>query len=326
MRVLQFTSYGQPAEVLSLVTSPPIAPKRGQVQIHLTHRPINPSDLLYIRGVYGIKPRLPAVPGFEGVGHVDGIGEGVTEFQIGDRVVPMGVMGTWQESVIARPSQLVRIPDDVEDQVAAQLVVNPVTAWVMTTRELAVKPGDWLLQTAAGSTVGRIVLQIAKQRGFKTINFVRRREQVQELLDLGADAVICTEDPDPVGEVLKLTRGQGVFAAIDAVGGQTGARAAKCLRQGGTMLVYGLLSEERMPLDPGDMIFKGSIIRGFWLTQWYQQTRPEEVRAIWEEVLKLMAVGQLIPPVEAEYDLAEFKTAIEHAERPGRHGKVLLTG
>ncbi len=326
MRVLQFTSYGQPAEVLSLVTSPPIAPKRGQVQIHLTHRPINPSDLLYVRGVYGIKPRLPAVPGFEGVGHVDGLGEGVTDFQIGDRVVPMGVMGTWQESVIARPSQLVRVPDDVEDQVAAQLVVNPVTAWVMTTRELAVKPGDWLLQTAAGSTVGRIVLQIAKQRGFKTINFVRRREQVQELLALGADAVICTEDPDPVEEVMKLTRGQGVFAAIDAVGGQTGARAAKCLRPGGTMLVYGLLSEERMPLDPGDMIFKGSIIRGFWLTQWYQQKRPEEVRVVWDEVLKMMAGGQLVPPVEAEYDLAEFKTAIEHAERPGRHGKVLLTG
>ncbi len=326
MRVLQFTSLGNPTEVISLAVVPPIAPKRGQVQVHLTHRPINPSDLLYIRGVYGIKPRLPAVPGFEGVGHVDGLGEGVTDFQIGDRVVPMGVMGTWQESVIARPSQLIRVPDDVEDQVAGQLVVNPVTAWVMTTRELPVKPGDWLLQTAAGSTVGRIVLQIAKQRGFKTINFVRRREQVQELRDLGADVVICTEDPDPVGEVMKLTRGQGVFGAIDAVGGQTGARAAKCLRQGGTMLVYGLLSEQRMPLDPGDMIFKGSIIRGFWLTQWYQQTRPEEVRVVRDEVLKLMAGGQLVPPVEAEYDLAEFKTAIEHAERPGRHGKVLLTG
>ncbi len=326
MRVLQFSSLGLPAEVLTLIDIPPPVPKRGQVLVHLTHRPINPSDLLYIRGVYGIKPRLPAVPGFEGVGHVDGVGEEVTDFQVGDRVVPMGVAGTWQESVIARPSQLVRIPDDVEDQVAAQLIVNPVTAWVMVMRELAIKPGDWLLQTAAGSTVGRIVIQLAKQQGFKTINFVRRREQVQELLDLGADAVICTEDPDPVGEVMKITRGQGVRAAIDAVGGQTGGRAAKCLQQGGTMLVYGLLSEERIPLDPGDMIFKESKIRGFWLTQWYQRTRPEEIRAVWNDLLKWMGGGQLVPPVDAEYDLAEFKAAVEHAEHPGRHGKVLLTG
>ncbi len=326
MRVLQFSQLGPPADVLKLIETPPPALKRGQVLVHLTHRPINPSDLLYIRGVYGIKPRLPAVPGFEGVGHVDGVGEEVPDFQVGDRVVPMGIAGTWQESVIARPSQLVRIPDDVEDQVAAQLIVNPVTAWVMVTRELAIKPGEWLLQTAAGSTVGRIVLQMAKLQGFKTINFVRRREQVQELLDMGADAVICTEDPDPVGEVMKLTGGQGVTAAIDAVGGQTGGRAAKCLRQGGTMLVYGLLSEERIPLDPGDMIFKGSMIRGFWLTQWYQKTRPEEIHIVWEEILKMMAGGQLVPPVDAEYDLAEFKTAIEHVERAGRHGKVLLTG
>jgi len=326
MRVLQFNTFGQPAEVLTLTNVPPITPKRGQVQIHLTHRPINPSDLLYIRGVYGIKPRLPAVPGFEGIGHVDAVGEGVTEFQIGDRVVPMGVMGTWQEAVIARTSQLVRIPEDVDDQVAAQLTVNPVTAWVMVTKELAVKPGEWLLQTAAGSTLGRIVLQIAKQRGFKTVNFVRRPEQVKELLDLGADAVICTEDPDPVEEVMKITQGQGVFAAIDSVGGLTGARAAKCLRQGGTMLVYGLLSEERIPVDPGDMIFKGTTIRGFWMSRWYQQTPPQEIQSTWNDVLKMMAGGELVPPVEAEYDLAEFKAAIEHSERPGRHGKVILTG
>lgn len=326
MRVLQFNTFGQPAEVLTLTNVPPITPKRGQVQIHLTHRPINPSDLLYIRGVYGIKPRLPAVPGFEGIGHVDAVGEGVTEFQIGDRVVPMGVMGTWQEAVIARTSQLVRIPEDVDDQVAAQLTVNPVTAWVMVTKELAVKPGEWLLQTAAGSTLGRIVLQIAKQRGFKTVNFVRRPEQVKELLDLGADAVICTEDPDPVEEVMKITQGQGVFAAIDSVGGLTGARAAKCLRQGGTMLVYGLLSEERIPVDPGDMIFKGTTIRGFWMSRWYQQTPPQEIQSTWNDVLKMMAGGELVPPVEAEYDLAEFKAAIEHSERPRRHGKVILTG
>ena len=326
MQALQFTSFGEPQDVLNLTDVPELEPKRGQVRVRLTCRPINPSDLLYIRGVYGIKPRLPAVPGFEGMGQIDAVGEDVTDFRPGQRVVTVGVPGTWQETVVARPSQLIAVPDHVNDQSAAQLSINPVTAWVLITRELHLNQDDWLLQTAAGSTLGRMVLQIAALRGFKTINFVRRQEQVQELLEMGADVVICTEDQDPVHKVMQVTRGQGVPAAIDAVGGKTGARAAKCLAIGGTMIVYGLLSGERIPLDPGDMIFKQSTIRGFWLSQWYQQTSPDDVRVTWNDILDLMEGGQLIPPVEAEFELANFQDAIVHAETPGRQGKVLLIG
>ncbi len=326
MRALQFSAFGKPADVLELVDLPEPEPKEGQVRVRLSHRPINPSDLLYIQGKYGIIPHLPAIPGFEGAGRVDKVGKGVLGVAVKQRVVPMGVTGTWRGSVIAREGQLTPVPDNVSDQAAAQLGVNPVTAWVMVTKELDVKPGEWLLQTAAGSTLGRLVLQLAKVRGFKTINFVRRRDQVQEILDLGADAVICTEDPDPVGEVMKITRGQGVNAAIDAVGGQTGGRAAKCLRTGGTMLVYGLLSEERIPLDSGDMIFKGSTVRGFWLSRWYLNTPSDAVQATIREVIKMMGSGHLAPPVEKEYDLEQFKAAIANAEQPGRRGKVLLTG
>ena len=326
MRALQFATFGKPVDVLELVDLPEPEPKAGQVRVRLSHRPINPSDLLYIQGKYGIVPRLPAIPGFECAGRVDKVGQGVSIVAVGQRVVPMGVLGTWRGSVIAREGQLTPVPDNVSDQAAAQLGVNPVTAWVMLTRELDVKPGEWLLQTAAGSTLGRIVLQLAKLRGFKTINFVRRRDQVQEILDLGADAVICTEDPDPVGEAMKVTRGQGVHAAIDAVGGRTGGRAAKCLRAGGTMLVYGLLGDECIPLDSGDMIFKGSTVRGFWLSRWYQNTPGDAVQATIREVVQLMGTGRLTPPVEREYDLGDFKAAIAHAEQPGRHGKILLAG
>jgi NADPH:quinone reductase-like Zn-dependent oxidoreductase len=330
MRTIKFETFGEPADVLTVVDVPDPEPRqgKGQVRVRMTHRPINPSDLLFIRGQYGIKPRLPAVPGFEGVGRIDLIGEDSTAIETGQRVVVMGVPGTWQEMVITRATQLIPVPDDVSDQAAAQLTVNPTTAWVMLTKELALNEGDWLLQTAAGSTLGRIILQIAKLRGIKTVNFVRRPEQVQELLDLGADAVICTEEPEshPVEDVMKLTRGQGVHAAIDAVGSLTGARAAKCLQPGGTLLVYGLLSGERMPLDPGDLIFKESTVRGFWLSRWFQRTPPEEARTTMEEVMAMMAAGQINPPVEAEYDLADVAAAVEHAERPGRAGKVLLTG
>jgi NADPH:quinone reductase-like Zn-dependent oxidoreductase len=301
-------------------------PGPGEVRVRLTHRTINPSDLLTVQGLYGRLPNLPATPGFEGVGRIDALGEGVTGFQPGQRVIPLGVGGTWQEYVISRVEQLLPVPDAVSDQSAAQFVVNPVTAWVMLLEEFDLQAGDWVLQTAAGSTLGRIVLQIAKLKGFKTINFVRRREQVDELLALGADAVLCTEDEDVVDQVMQLTGGKGVPAAIDAVGGRTGALAASCLSVGGTMLVYGLLSGELTPVNTGEMIFKESTIRGFWLTRWFARKPADEITGVLSELMQLMATEQLLPPVEAEYDLADIRDAVQHAIKPGRRGKVLLTG
>ncbi len=326
MHALQFSAFGKPETVLELVNLPEPEPKEGQVRVRLSHRPINPSDLLYIQGKYGIKPQLPAIPGFEGVGRVDKIGPGVTGVTLKQRVVPIGVSGTWQDSVIASVGQLTSVPDSVSDLAAAQLSVNTVTAWIMVTKELDLKQGDWLLQTAAGSALGRIVLQLAKIRGFKTINLVRRREHVQEIRSLGGDAVICTEDTDPVGEIMKITKDEGVNAAIDAIGGRIGAQAANCLQYGGTMIVYGALSEEPIPLDAGYMIFKRITIRGFWLSRWYQKTAQDVVQKTLQEVIQIMATGRLVPPVAKEYNLADFKAAIAHSERPGKHGKILLTG
>lgn len=170
------------------------------------------------------------------------------------------------------------------------------------------------------------MLQIAQLKGYKTINFVRRKEQVLELLDLGADAVICTQDKDVVTQVMELTGGKGVNGALDAVGGSTGGLAASCLRGGSTMLVYGLLSMQSTPINNGEMVFKGTTVRGFWLTYWFRSTPQDEVIEVLLELMKLMTAGHLLPPVEAEYDLADFCDAIRHTERSGRCGKVILTG
>jgi NADPH2:quinone reductase len=275
--------------------------------------------------LYGIKPRLPATPGFEGFGHVEAVGDNVEGFSEGQRVVLAGIMGTWQEYVMVQPRQLIAIPETIPDQVAAQFLINPVTAWVMVTNELSIQDGQWLLQTAAGSAVGRLVIQISKIIGFQTINLVRRKEQVPELLEYGATAVISTEDKDALDQILNATKGQGVHAAIDAVGGWTGAIAAKSLRPGGTMLVYGLLAEERTPIDTGDMIFKGSTIRGFWLTQWLQKTPREEVSSTLANLMDLLGEGKLSLPVDAEYDIGDVHAAVRHAAQSGRTGKILLT-
>jgi NADPH2:quinone reductase len=326
MQSVRFYEFGNPADVLRVEDVEQPEPGAGQVLVRLRARAINPADILTVRGLYGSLPRLPATPGLEGMGEVASVGEGASNLRPGQRVIPLGVQGTWQEYILASGAQLIPVPDGVSDQTAAQFVVNPLTAWIMTVEELSLLPGEWLLQTAAGSTLGRVVLQIARMRGFKTINVVRRREQAEELKALGADECICTDDEDIVERVREITGKEGVTKAIDAVGGKTGAAVFRALGRGGVMLVYGLLSGQPMTIDGGRMIFTLTTLRGFWLGEWLRSAAPERHQAVTSEMLRAMASSEIVPPVEAEYPLADVLSAIEHAERHGRSGKVLLVG
>jgi NADPH:quinone reductase-like Zn-dependent oxidoreductase len=326
MRAVRFDTFGEPADVLTVASDLPAPqPGPGEVRLRLTHRTVNPSDLATIRGVYGIRPPLPATPGYEGVGVVEALGAGVNGLALGQRVIPLSAGGTWQEQVVARASLVLPVHDGVGDEAAAQFVVNPVTAWVMLTDVLRLREGDWVLQTAAGSTLGRLVIQLAKELGLRTVNLVRREEQRAELLALGADEVLCDDDPDLPERVRALTGG-GVDGAIDAVGGKTGKQAIACLERGATCVVYGWLSLRPIALDVSQMLFRNLTVRGFWLSTWFRERPPEVTREVLSRLMALMVDGALVPPVEARYDLAEVAAAVAHAERPGRSGKVLLTG
>ncbi len=326
MRSLRFAAFGDPEQVLHLDEIPKPTPGPGQALIRMRVRPINPSDVLTIAGLYGAHRELPSTPGYEGMGVVESVGDGVTGWAPGRRVIPWTDSGTWQEWVVAEAQRLLPVPDSVPDSSAAQFVVNPLTAWVMIVEDLQVPPGGWLLQTAAGSTLGRVALQIAKERGIKTINVVRRRAQVEEIRALGGDEVICTEDEELVSLVDEITQGEGVRWAIDAVSGQTGSDVSRTLAIGGVMLVYGVLSFAPITLDPSQLLFKASTVRGFWLSRWFQQTPREHQRSTMATVMNLMASGKIVPPVDSEYDLADFKEAVHRAQSPGLRGKILLTG
>ncbi|WP_374442192.1 zinc-dependent alcohol dehydrogenase family protein, partial [Stella sp.] len=288
--------------------------------------PINPADLLTVRGLYGTRPRLPAVPGYEGVGVVEALGAGVAAPAVGTRVVPLASDGTWQEVAIAKAAALLPVPDAIPDTAAAQFVVNPLTALAMVEEELATGRDDWLVQTAAGSTLGRIVLQLARLAGFRTINLVRRQEQAAELEALGADLVIAADDPDPAARVAAATGGRPVLRAIDAAGGEMGATALSLLGPGGTMLSFGMMSGRPIPVDPGLLVFRDLAIRGFWLTNWMRRAGNDRRRALVGRLTERMEQGLLVPPVWATYPLARIAEAVAAAERPGRAGKVLLEG
>ena len=325
MRALRFSEFGDPLEVLRLEKAESPEPRPGEVRLRMTARPVNASDLLTIRGRYAWLPQLPATPGQEGVGRIDALGDGVTKWKVGQRVIPMSVTGTWQEMVLTSAAQLIPAPDEVNDAVAAQFLIHPLTAWLLL-EQVTVPLGAWVLQTAAASTMGRLVVQMAPLRGLRTINVVRRPEQVAELRSLGADEVIDVSHEDLRNRVKAITGGEGVLLAFDAVGGDLGARALRTLAPGGTLVAYGIRNVEPLPVEGAHLVFRGITVRGFWLSSWFQTSTAANRARVVGEVMSLLAQGLVDPAVEAQFELEDFAAAIRRAEAPGRHGKVLLVG
>jgi NADPH:quinone reductase-like Zn-dependent oxidoreductase len=326
MRALRFETVGAPAEVLLLAEVPVPEPGPGEVRLRMRLRPINPSDLLQVRGVYGRRPALPAIAGLEGLGVVDALGEGVAGFALGQRAVPMGAQGTWADFLVTPAENLVAIPDGLDDEAACQVIVNPLTAWLMCVEDLKLGPGDWLVQTAAGSAVGRCILQIAKLRGFQVLSLVRRADLAAELEAEGAGPALDTTAPDWLAQAQALLPKTGASAAVDAVGGALGGQVAMLLGRGASLLVYGALSMEPLQLPGGQMIFRTLTARGFWLTDWKLRTPKPERDAILAALLAEVAAGRVRPPVAAVLPLERFQEAIALAEAPGRGGKVLVSG
>ena len=147
-----------------------------------------------------------------GVGVVESSGGGLLGwFRKGKRVAVINDrVGNWGEYTVTRSRQVIPVPDDIPDEQAATFFVNPATALAMTRLVLRVPPGEWLLQSAAGGELGKMVIRLGRKYGFRTVNTVRRREQVEELKRLGADAVLVESDGPIDGQVKDLTDGAGV--------------------------------------------------------------------------------------------------------------------
>ena len=168
MRCVVADTVGEPSDVLHLQTRPIPEPGPGQVRIRVAAVPVHASDLHTIRGRYGFTPEFPTVPGIESVGVIDEVGSGTDGLSVGQRVITIGVKGTWQEYVVADGVRVLPVPAGMSNSTAAQILANPLTAVILTGDELNVRPGEWLLQTAAGSTVGQSLIQLGAHGGFKT--------------------------------------------------------------------------------------------------------------------------------------------------------------
>jgi NADPH2:quinone reductase len=329
MRAVVFDHFGEPPDVLGVrdVPAPSVAP--GLVRVRMLMAPVNPSDLMVIRGIYGRLPDPPATPGFEGVGVVEEAGAGLLAklrgLKPGRRVAVIHSKGgTWAEQVVVSARQAIPVSASLPDEQVASFFVNPGTALVMIRWVLRVPPGAWLLQTAAASALGKMVIRLGKHLGFRTINVVRRRDQVEELRQLGGDHVVCTADENIEDKVTHITGGQGVRYALDCVGGSMGQGAISALGAGGRLLIYGTLSGEPIPLEPRRIMTGQKRVEGFWMSDWATAQNPLTMLRLFNQIDALLRAGVLTTPVQEVFPLDRVADAVRLAETPGRHGKVLL--
>lgn len=323
MKCAQLTAFGDPARVVDCIEAEdPGAPGPGQVLVDMLACPINPAELLIIEGRYASKPPLPARLGIEGAGRVAAVGDGVHGLAPGDLVMSLG-RANWAQRLRLGAGEVVKAPAGTDVAQLAMAKINPATAHLMLSEIVALSPGDWVIQNAANSGVGVNLIRLAKARGLKTANVVRRDELIAPLEAIGADAVLV-DGPDLAERAAEATGGAAIRLAVDAVAGAATERLADCLAEDATVVNYGLLSGEACRLRADQAVFKGITLTGFWLAKAMRAMRPAELTALYGVLLPLVADGRLHVDVEATYPLEEVKAALEHAAREARGGKVLI--
>ncbi len=326
MKAIVFERFGEPGDVLSVREIPTPEPGPGEVRVRMIASPVNPSDLMVVRGRYGVLPQLPSTPGFEGVGVVDKVGSGLLGKLVkGKRVTVINSAGgNWAEYAVIPAKQARPVASDIPDDQVASFFVNPATVLAMVRHVLRVPKGEWLLQSAGGSALGKMVIRLCKEDGIPTISTVRRPEAAAELKALGGDLVLSSADGPIDAQVRAATGGPGVRYAIDPVGGDIGTQIFDSLADDARMLVYGTLSGEPLRIDPRRMIAGKRVVEGFWLGHWMRGRSIPASLLLFREIAQQIRTGVLATEVGGRFPLDAFADATREAEAVGKRGKVLL--
>ncbi|XP_049380464.1 enoyl-[acyl-carrier-protein] reductase, mitochondrial-like [Solanum stenotomum] len=328
-KAVVYEQHGSPDVVTRMTELPPVEINDNDVCVRMLAAPINPSDINRIEGVYPVRPPLPAVGGYEGVGEVHAIGSAVKGLSPGDWVIPSPPSsGTWQTYVIKEQSVWQKVDKSTPMEYAATVIVNPLTALRMLEDFIALKSGDTIVQNGATSIVGQCVIQLARLRGIHSINIIRDRagsdEAKAHLKQLGADEVY-TESQLEVKNVRGLLGNiPEPVLGFNCVGGNAASLILKFLKQGGTMVTYGGMSKKPITVSTSAFIFKELTLTGFWLQRWMSSDKAEERQSMIDYLLGLCRDGKLKYELEvAPFD--DFHTALEKAMgKRGRQPKQVL--
>jgi NADPH:quinone reductase-like Zn-dependent oxidoreductase len=325
-RIVSFKQYGEP-EVLEFVDVEAPTPQPDEVRIRVKSIGLNRADSMWRRGNYVEPVRLPARLGYESAGTVDAIGAHVTHVAVGDRVstVPsfsLNDYGMYGEVIVAPKHAVVRIPDGVSFEDSTALWNPFITSYGAFVESGAVKPGDFVLIPAASSAVGLGAIQMANLVGAVSIALTRSSAKAAELRELGAAHVIATEEQDLVAEVERITQGQGAQFAFDPVGGPAFENLVGAMAQGGTIFVYGALSDEVTPLPMIAVLYKRLSIQGYNL--FATTTDPVRQKAATDFILDAVRDGRLKPTIAKRFAFDDMVQAHRELEKNQHIGRIVV--
>jgi trans-2-enoyl-CoA reductase len=324
MKQVLIEKYGTPWEVARCAEVPDVgAPAADEVVFDVLAFPINPADMWFCRGSYRLKPPLPATPGAECVGRVTAVGANVKHVKPGDLVINLQ-RENWAEKRRVKGNDAIPLPAGIDLKQAAMVRINPPTAQLMLSDFVELKGGDWVIQNVANSAVGRLVIVLAHQRGLRTVNVVRRADVAGELKQLGADLVIMDGD-DLAARVARETGDAPIRLGLEAIGGAATGRIVESVGTDGTVVHYGSMSGEDPKAGRSNFIYRGVKLTGFMLGRFLAKRSPQKIREIYADLGDQIMAGKLFAPVDTVYPIDKIKEALAHADKGGRHGKILVS-
>ncbi|OHV85573.1 zinc-dependent alcohol dehydrogenase family protein [Ensifer sp. LCM 4579] len=318
MRSTLVRQFGDPEQVIELVDAPRIEPAAGEVEVEIALAAINPSDLIPVTGAYRARTELPFVPGFEGVGVVSRIGPGVRDLKLGDRVIPIGSSGLWQQFLVRPAEWCFRVPDDVGDSQAVVSYVNPLTALRLVEDlrgHFGSLEGRSVAVTAAGSAIGGMLMKLIEREGAVPTAILRSDKSRGRFV--GDQRVIVTADgcPPPAR----------VFdAVLDAVGGAlAGELIRRSISPGGILIQYGALSN--VPVPQSAIAARPDVRFAFlWLRNFVHSAGRGALEAAFARSFAGLRDGAFSSPIAATYPLSRLADALAHQADPRRDGKILI--
>ncbi|MGE5323999.1 MAG: zinc-binding dehydrogenase [Actinomycetota bacterium] len=328
MQAVQLSDYnGLPASI-HLARVPVPRPGPGEVLVRVHASPVNPSDLMFVRGLYGFKKPLPATPGFEGSGTVVATGAGLMARMLKGRRVACAAVdakvtgGMWAEYVVTSAKMCIPLRRNVDLEQAAMMLVNPMTAWaLMDIARRGSHPA--VVQTAAASALGRMIIRLGRRFGLPVINIVRRSQQVQLLQEPGGENILNSSDPDFDARLQEICHRLRASIGFDAVAGEMTARVLRAQPPGSRLLIYGALSLEPAQTDPASLIFEEKHLEGFWLSAWLQKKNLLSQLRVAGHVQDLLA-SDLKSEVRARLPLERTADGIAQYSADMTAGKVLI--
>ncbi|OYW45218.1 MAG: NADPH:quinone reductase [Sphingomonadales bacterium 32-68-7] len=326
-KVVRIHTLGGP-EVLQIEDLEVAAPGPGEVRIRVEAVGLNRSEAMYRAGRYPVSPHLPSLIGYEGVGTIEALGDGVNGFTVGQRVcvLPMisqGQYGIWAEQAIVPARILLPAPPGLTPAEAASIWMQYMTAYALIeVAEIGI--GDGVIVRAASSSVGIAAIQLANWAGSVSIACTRTHAKADALVEQGAAHVIATEEEDLVERVMEITGGKGARTAFDPVGGPYVDTLARALAPRGILFIYGGLSEQPTPYPHWPCAMKGLSMRGWVASEIWNH--PHRYQAAQAKILQGLAGGQLRPVIAKTFHgLEQLGAANAFLESNQQVGKVVVT-